>query len=515
VVRGYLPDDTENPEHIRLDLEAIPPSHDPTDFPSRCFQINTDYVRFLVAGVDVWTHSDAFFGTLAERNLAAQRFVELQILLMCGNIPCEETDTMRLRQNPLNYCQLEQSHDNGATWTLAFDYAKCLKSAGVADNSVVINNVSEAIAVASALSALYVGDYHAIAPGMHYDLSDDDDLRNQAYCYANQLLLLQMSAALQAKQEAGWTSKWDKIGTIAEVVTYVSELVLGLVIVTGARVHPGVLTAVEIVNIVANVVDDYVEGIDSEPPISEGISAENQALLVCCAMDVVGGMTPSMFRFQTMFDVCSDAALGGLVGACIHALVDSEQMYVAYLALVQAAFEAIVAGQRFDCPCAEETMTFEFELPDTGAPNTTYGLGGWYNNPSDLGMFNYQVGLGILSGDEITGDTYNARGVNAQLDGVTGEIHSVSVVFDYARGTFETGDKEALISYGGDNQSWGLYEWFIEVDAVATRNAFRDVHDGTINVVIYTDSRSGSAPPFIGSCCVKRIIVAGRNLSFA
>lgn len=43
--------------------------------------------------------------------------------------PCDQTgQAMKLRQNPANKCQLQQSFDNGATWSLAFDYSLCRAS---------------------------------------------------------------------------------------------------------------------------------------------------------------------------------------------------------------------------------------------------------------------------------------------------------------------------------------------------------------------------------------------------
>lgn len=44
--------------------------------------------------------------------------------------PCNQTgEAMRLRQNPANKCQLQQSFDNGASWSLAFDYSLCKNQA--------------------------------------------------------------------------------------------------------------------------------------------------------------------------------------------------------------------------------------------------------------------------------------------------------------------------------------------------------------------------------------------------
>lgn len=45
----------------------------------------------------------------------------------------KEDCELRLRQNPDNPCWLEQSHDGGETWTLAFDYAKCENMGPLAD----------------------------------------------------------------------------------------------------------------------------------------------------------------------------------------------------------------------------------------------------------------------------------------------------------------------------------------------------------------------------------------------
>lgn len=508
----FLPDDKENPEHLRHDRPTKPPGYGPTDAPYRCYKINTDYVRFLVGMCDYFIHSDSFVGGAEEVALAAQWFCELQMLLMTGNIDCEEVDTMRLRQNPTNPCQLEQSFDNGASWSLAFDYSLCLSNVQVSSSAASLEATANAVATANALAEIYDETYQSVAPGMDYDLSDTDELRDMAYCFAVTLFLAQMGLILGEMDAQGWEG-WDINEILARAVNTGIKLILGYVVVLGTSVHPLVLLTTVLCERLSDSVVDWITGNDEPPVIDDFLTPQQQEFLLCCAMDVIGGMTPSPVRFQQMFDGCANVDLTVSVQNLMDDLLGSERIYLAFLAVVQSAFEAIEAGQRYSCPCGQERIVFEFTTESGSDPDTIYGEGGWIERLDQEGCYNYIPEAGMFFGDEITGDSIQHRGIAMKRLGISGEIQRVEVYYNYARGIVELIQPAASIIYGGDYKQWGYDEITVGSDKMIFRAALRTLVNDELGIGLYTDVRYGSSPAFTGSCKISRIIIYGVGLS--
>lgn len=512
MTEGFLPDDRENPEHLRHDLGTIPPSHDPADPPYRCYQINTDYIRFLLAGIDYFVYPDAFIGSDLECLIAAQRMIALQNLLMVGNVDCGEVTQMRLRQSPTNPCQLEQSFDNGASWSLAFDYSLCWRMVVIYDPQQTAQNMAIANANATAIANAYGGDYHEIAPDMHFDSSATDEIRNMAYCFAVQLFISQVAAALGEMEEDGW-SVWDITKIVSTVAGVAADIILGVVSATGTPISPIILAATAIVKVVAPVVHEFVDLFEPDPDLGDFLTVEMQADLVCCAMDVIGGMTPDATRFSQMFDTCSEVTIPDVVLLALQAVVNSNEVYLTFLSVIQLAFEAIDGGQVYNCPCATEKVTFEFTTESGSAPNTYYGLSGWQVYPFSAGCFAYLPESGILGDDEVTGEYVQHRGVDMFRGGISGEIRKVTVEFTYSYGVTEAMTHPAFITYGGDQKAYTVAEFGVGGEKTLVRSAYRTLVNQEVGVSVFSDIRYGSNPAYFGTCKIERVIIEGVGLS--
>ena len=508
----FVPSDSENPEHLRIALPTNAPSHEVAEKPYRCYRINTDFIGFLLAGVDAYVHTDAFIGTESERETAARRFVDLQVLLMTGNLACGEQETMKLRQNPNNPCQLEQSHDNGASWTLAFDYGLCLAAATTNDLVVMSAATANAVAMAEVHNTLYVGAYQDIAPDFGFDLSGDDELREMAYCYAVQLLLLQLGRTLTEFHADGW-SGWEVVDVVAEVTKYGSALLLGLVGAGVVAVSPVVYLATTLVGVAATAVDELIDIYEPDAGTDLFILPETQADLLCCGTRAIGGMTPDFLRFSGMFDACDSPAIDGFMAAFLGEVMSKQSVYLAFLAVIQEAFEALKQGQRCNCPCDVDTITFEFTTETGSDPNTFYGLSGWDVIASQAGMMNYIPEAGVFFGDEATGDYSNFRGVAIFSRGFSGEVQSVQIEGNQAMGLQQGTGAAANITYGGDGQSWESADANPGEHATYKRIAYRELDGGGIFASLISDARFGYDDVFTGSCKLDRIIIKGRNLS--
>lgn len=92
--------------------------------PAVCVRLSNKLVPYLLGLLEMYRWEDKLTGTPQEVIDGLGLFQDLLVVLTEGNCTGDNM-AFKLRQNPLNSCQLQQSTDGGQTWTLAFDYAKC------------------------------------------------------------------------------------------------------------------------------------------------------------------------------------------------------------------------------------------------------------------------------------------------------------------------------------------------------------------------------------------------------
>lgn len=115
------------------------------DDPYGCARINFKWLSHVLGAVQVLLEDDAWEGD-PDDIWEAQQEIE-KFCNELGN-PCGVLwEGTLLRQNPDDFCQLEQSQDGGATWTLAFDYGLCQSFDSVAyySNSAMFDLQLEAL----------------------------------------------------------------------------------------------------------------------------------------------------------------------------------------------------------------------------------------------------------------------------------------------------------------------------------------------------------------------------------
>ena len=102
-------------------VNRIPPEVGIFDAPIRCFKINQEWwvhvagMVHLLADVTAWQDAD-------EENYPAIQ----AILEFMRGVECADGSEPMLRQKPTDDCVLQQSLDNGETWTDVFDFSLCL-----------------------------------------------------------------------------------------------------------------------------------------------------------------------------------------------------------------------------------------------------------------------------------------------------------------------------------------------------------------------------------------------------
>lgn len=153
------------------------------DEPYGCARLNFKWLSHVLGAIQVLLEDDAWEGD-ANEIWAAQQEIEA----FCNELgnPCAILwEGTLLRQNPDDSCQLEQSVDGGATWTLAFDYGLCNAADGASyyTNQLTLHLI---------LESLYDGTPQSIdqdAPNTGFasessDVGLDAFLRETALCNA-------------------------------------------------------------------------------------------------------------------------------------------------------------------------------------------------------------------------------------------------------------------------------------------------------------------------------------------
>lgn len=126
--RGFFPQAMRN---FTPWLNPVPApsvsSHD--EEPARCIRISEALIPYLLGMLELARYEHSFTGSEEDKLRAMVVFQNLGRAFVLDDecIDCEDTDMFRLRQSSENPCWLEQSWDNGETWSLAFDYLACFQ----------------------------------------------------------------------------------------------------------------------------------------------------------------------------------------------------------------------------------------------------------------------------------------------------------------------------------------------------------------------------------------------------
>jgi hypothetical protein len=240
------------PDYLRHETPTAPPRDDPDATPYRCFHIHVDYIPALIALCDYYCYPDAFLGNETERQEAAARFVNLQIMLMQSNLPCGEGEGMLLRQNLINPCLLEFSNDAGATWALAFDYSIC--SRRQPHVTVTVGDYNDYRATNTTNMTTYNGDIVNVAP--EWDYGDEDDIwRDMAMCWAAERWV-ELCVAIAIKMgERAVEETQDYLRTASDIASEVSMFLTQLV---KMEVYPAASQVGALVFGLASIVLDFI-----------------------------------------------------------------------------------------------------------------------------------------------------------------------------------------------------------------------------------------------------------------
>jgi len=339
------------------------------DAPVRCYIVNEEWAKHIVGAIEVLTEWRAWVDDTDERSDSVQ-----EVLKMLSEENCM---LFQLRQNPNDACVMEQSFDNGVTWSTVFDYSLCVSPA-IASQS--LNDSTDAL---NSLNTAYDGTVVSVAPDMVYDSTATDDIRDKALCHAlMQLVDFMCEAELEYRRQIALLSAITLIimaiiGAIITVATLGTAIPIYLAISASLAGGFGVLFG----------------------GLSEAIITDDTAkdAVVCCMRDALFGATITQTTFENSLDNCGFT--GGTneaqLSSAIAQLLTQSDMYVSFLDYMQRAYKLAELGIA-SCIC-DETWTSVLDLTISDY-SFVYGVG-QLGNPAGV----WTNGVGIV-GSEYQGD---------------------------------------------------------------------------------------------------------------
>jgi hypothetical protein len=252
----------------------------------------------------------------------------LALLTECG----EGSSMFKLRQNSDDPCLLEQSLDDGLTWSTAFNYSLC---AGGGIGAAVNITLSNELIINTYISN-YVdspSDINENAPDDYF--SDETDNRNMALCMALDAYVTSYCEEWRRKAE------WTLLGALAALWLAAIPGIgwVAVVVAVGVAVGATYTTSVAL-NAVKD--RDAVEDV------------------ICCAYEALQGAAINAANFEACLNNCSftPGSNAAIVRDIVASDLDQQGNLLSFYDALGKAYLMAVAGAE-NCICDDQTWTYD------------------------------------------------------------------------------------------------------------------------------------------------------------
>jgi hypothetical protein len=480
--------------------------------PYHCLKISEAWVPIVIGALNALAYECGYVTDEAGQIFAANEAKMLILAVAHGNIACVEDVMYLLRQSPFDPCVLEQSVDNGLSWTTAFDYRRCFAKQKTFTEPELHDIIVTANVDVQALITIYQNDPVNIFTDGTFDQGPDDELRNGAMCYALNLLIVDLSQMAADRMNNG-TDWRDVARFVAVAVKTVGEIILAFGGSVLLSTKPEWFYATAVAVGVSNWAIGFIDANDREPDLVPLLSSDVQQALICCAMGVLQGNTPSIGLFSSIFTGCSVPDMNADTLELLEYLTENEGVYLSFLQMCQTSFEALGGGQTFACGCGDEMIAADFTTETGSEPGVLYGIAAWQVMSSRLGCGVYVAETGILAGNQSNAGFTKRRGV-AIYAPVSGTVARVRVNYDMEISNYMDGGEPAAISYGGDQRVFSIVEVGNGNDRWIERVASRVLTSDNLSAEVYCYKRGTDNPAYAGNVRIKRIEIYGSGLSW-
>lgn len=401
-----------------------------------------------------------------------------------------QMNCIQTRQSIIDPCILEMSTDGGDTWSLLFDYNKCLPS-GVTD---LVQQHSQDII--DALNTQYNGTPESVAPDLDYDGGADDSIRNDLICVAIHLIVQTMVTAeieRRARDSAGW-------------VSFANLLETGAILLLGAATGGIAFAAAAAAAFLTIAADVWID-------LSELVLNDDDAqdLVACCMYDAVRGNDLTFTAFSESLDSCgfTGGTFESQLAGAIAPLLGDLDVYLTFLKLLQDYWDLAKAGfLEGACPCPDDTwcVTHDFTADDGGwvKATTPYNGGGIYG------------GSGWAHEDLVMGNGQRRRTVHIKKLVTSGIITKISMVADLSIGFYQDNGNAVVIATTDTGVSTNVYA---KTNLTASQGTdityeWEDVVGETADEIrLFFRSSYDFTSPYVfeGNILVKSVEICGNN----
>lgn len=329
-----------------------PPTTGIFDEPLMSICFNVKWAAHIDGVLERLMWRDAWKGDKATQLWAIDQIQRLMSLMLLRN-PCGETMTnFKLRQNPANPCQLQQSTNNGASWALAFDYSLC-QQRNLGNEYLIEQNIQNIYQTWN--NTTTNTEINQYAPEQTFRSSTGDseellDARDKALCSALQIYVAAFCETILELNSLGFFA-----ANLVAAGLGVAGAVIGAIGVIGAAPSGGTSLPV-FLGLSAAVI-----GLGSSlfQGLTEAILKDTDARqeLACCMYKNLRDQVPNQASFIASADGCDDLSANAemMRSHLAETLngIDATDQFHAFINLLGEQTRYGELGLLPDCPCDE------------------------------------------------------------------------------------------------------------------------------------------------------------------
>lgn len=343
------------PEHLKLYAPFLPDIEQPetewNQAPLVCVKFAQSWVPMILGALEALRWADLYAGDPDRAEKIASQVLDLQLAIMTGNCSDTEVEMYLLRQNAINPCLLEQSVDNGLTWTSAFDFGACLQVAIGQDYSENALAIAQVNVFTHNATEQYDGTLGSVAPDLVHDETPYDDYRRTAICLMvhNIVTLVAAAALAHRNSQSGLIQDFNR--WMANAKLWVIDAYLWL---ADYGLDMPIIPDVQLVEILRNLQAGTVDWLEKD----DTAAFEDAALLesiLCHAIQFFGGAQVTQSMFENMFNgVITVQGVTEDMEDWLKNAVLGDDMYAANMKLLNELPAKLESGEIvYQCPCDE------------------------------------------------------------------------------------------------------------------------------------------------------------------
>lgn len=466
-----MPRRMENPEH-KYTLYPIDPPPDMdnwAEWQTVCVPVPVPLIQYIPMILAPYRWKGRINGTDEQKTLFSEIWEDLITRFINANYCGETGAAMILRQNPANKCQLQQSVDNGETWTLAFDYSLCRSRA---NDTILIQNLTQ----------IFQG-WHGITDPQDINPNAPNETFNSATGDSPERLEARKLALCEACRQYVYTycEIIREINRDATTAANIGNLAIAAVVALGTA---GAIFSFGTSTLLAMGIAAAIGGLGlaSYSALTDAVLDDDDAknAVICLMYAGLRDQDINAENFAAAFEGATLTGNAELIRVTITVDISNEtgleNQFNAFTNILGDALRPAELGLVDDCPCMEDCdITYNYGNPlpiDLAAGNSaTLDPTGYYSSGAFAGHgnLNWIIGTSDTPIDNMTSLTLHVQGLlknplayNTQVN-LLDEFDN-SYFYDFGDGVDVTEDGDETYFYCPLPSGVNIREWSINMN---------------------------------------------------